>query len=64
MDKVKIYEWLASQNYQTDYEQTQEYLMYFEIDMPKILEDYYKWRVLQETNTTAPKESENNFKNN
>ena len=40
-----IYGWLQSQKYQTEYEETGEYKMYFSVDMPKILEDYYKWRL-------------------
>jgi hypothetical protein len=48
MDEVQIYEWLKAQKYQTDYEETGEYKMYFEIDMPKILEDYYNYKLLQQ----------------
>ena len=45
MKNTEIFEWLKAQNYQTEREETQEYLMYFELDMPKILEDYYEWKV-------------------
>ena len=45
MDKVEIYEWLKAQKYQTEYEYTGEYRMYFEVDMPKILEAYYDYKV-------------------
>jgi len=45
MDKVEIYEWLKAQKYQTEYEYTGEYRMYFEVDMPKILEAYYEHKV-------------------
>lgn len=37
MTDAEIYEWLRKQNYQTEYEETGEYLMYFGVDMPKIL---------------------------
>ncbi len=39
-----IHRWLQSKPYQTERGETGEYLMYFDIDMPKILEDYYQWR--------------------
>jgi len=42
--KIEIYNWLMEQKYQTDYEETGEYKMYFDVDMPKILEDYWNWR--------------------
>lgn len=45
MNYVEIYKWLESQKYQTEYEETGEYKMYFSIDMPKILEDYAKLRL-------------------
>lgn len=45
MDKVEIYQWLKAKNYQTEYEETGEYRMYFEVDMPEILEAYYEWKV-------------------
>lgn len=41
----EIYDWLKAQKYQTEYEETGEYRMYFEVDMPKILEAYYEWKV-------------------
>jgi hypothetical protein len=40
----EIYKWLRSKNYQTEYEETGEYKMYFEVDMPKILEEYAKFK--------------------
>lgn len=43
-----IHEWLKSQGYQTDYEETGEYKMYFSVDMPKILEAYAALRIQQE----------------
>jgi hypothetical protein len=33
----EIWNWLKEQNYQTDYEETGEYKMYYALDMPKIL---------------------------
>ncbi len=36
---VNIFEWLSKQPYQTDYEGTGEYKMYFNLDMPKIIKD-------------------------
>lgn len=45
MNNIEINEWLKGQNYQTEYEETGEYRMYFAADMPKILEEYYKWKV-------------------
>jgi|SRR5690242_3156713 len=36
----EIYEWLNKQGYQTEYEETGEYKMYYELDMPKILKAY------------------------
>jgi hypothetical protein len=41
--KNEIFQWLKEQGYQKE-EGPQEYSMYFDIDMPKILEDYYAWR--------------------
>jgi len=40
MTKIEIWEWLKEQNYQTAYEETGEYEMYYSIDMPKILNDF------------------------
>jgi hypothetical protein len=45
MNNTEIYKWLEAQNYQTEYEETGEYKMYFSVDMPKILEDYAKLRL-------------------
>lgn len=39
---VSIYKWLESKEYQTEYEETGEYKMYFSVDMPKILNDFIK----------------------
>ena len=39
---VSIYKWLESKKYQTEYEETGEYKMYFSVDMPKILNDFIK----------------------
>lgn len=44
MDNREIYEWLDNQGYQSEYDETGEYKMYFGIDMPKILNDYHNWR--------------------
>lgn len=41
----EIFEWLKSKKYQTEREETGEYLMYFELDMPKILEEYHQWKL-------------------
>jgi hypothetical protein len=43
----EIYEWLKNQNYQTEIGE-QEYRMYYAIDMPKILEQYYESRMKEE----------------
>ena len=40
---AEIYKWLADQKYQTEYEETGEYVMYFSVDMPKILRAFNKW---------------------
>jgi len=45
MNNIEIYKWLEAQKYQTEYEETGEYKMYFSVDMPKILEDYTKLRL-------------------
>ena len=45
MDKAEIYEWLKSQKYQTGYDEVGEYVMYYSVDMPRILEDYYEYKV-------------------
>jgi hypothetical protein len=45
MNNTEIYKWLEAQKYQTEYEETGEYKMYFSVDMPKILEDYAKLRL-------------------
>lgn len=39
MESREIFEWLRKQGYQTDYGE-QEYRMYFDVDMPKILNDF------------------------
>ncbi len=36
----EIYKWLNSKTYQTEYNQDNEYRMYFSVDMPKILNDF------------------------
>jgi len=61
MDSKTIYEWLAKQKYQTDYEETGEYEMYFAVDMPKILEDYYKWRQNNNIKSSSYKIKVDNF---
>ena len=45
MNKAEIFKWLNSQMYQTEREETGEFLMYYGVDMPKILEDYYEYKV-------------------
>lgn len=40
MGNKEIYEWLAAKKYQTERNETGEYLMYFGVDMPKILSEY------------------------
>ncbi len=40
MTNIEIRQWLKEQNYQTEYEETGEYKMYYELNMPKILNDY------------------------
>lgn len=40
IDAKEIWEWLENQKYQTDYEETGEYKMYFDLDMPRILNDF------------------------
>jgi len=47
MEGKEIFEWLKSKNYQTEREESGEYLMYFALDMPKILEDYFDWKTEQ-----------------
>ncbi|HDY87299.1 MAG TPA: hypothetical protein ENH82_04180 [bacterium] len=41
--KLEIFRWLESQGYQTKEDETGEYTLYFEPDMPKILNDFVKW---------------------
>ena len=41
--RAEILEWLKNQKYETDYEETGEYKVYYEIDMPKILTDFNNW---------------------
>ena len=57
MDKVEIYKWLKSQKYPTGYDEVGEYLMYYSVDMPKILEDYYAYKV-KKLNEPAVSKSE------
>lgn len=40
----EIFKWFNDQGFQTE-QGEQEYKMAFVIDMPKILESYYKWRI-------------------
>jgi len=42
-NETLIYEWLNSEKFQTEYEETGEYLMYYEIDMPVILRKFIEW---------------------
>jgi len=42
-NNAHIYEWLDKQGYQTERDDTGEYTLYFELDMPKILKDYVDW---------------------
>jgi hypothetical protein len=39
----EIWNWLKEQNYQTDYEETGEYKMYYYMDMPSILKAFFKY---------------------
>ena len=43
LESAEILEWLKNQKYETDYEETGEYKVYYEIDMPKILTDFNNW---------------------
>jgi len=45
--EIEIYEWLKNQNYQTEIGE-QEYRMYYDVDMPKILEAYHESRMKEE----------------
>jgi len=40
--RPEIYEWLKLQNFQTE-DGCQEYSMYYDVDMPTILNKYVKW---------------------
>lgn len=50
---VEIFKWLQSQNYQTE-QGEQEYKMYFDVDMPKILEAYYDWKLKRQMSANDP----------
>ena len=40
MEKQEFYKWLQNKNYQTIYEDTGEYKMYFKVDLYRIFKDY------------------------
>lgn len=46
MKNEEIYKWLENQKYQTEYDETGKYKMYFGVDMPKILNDFTKIELL------------------
>jgi hypothetical protein len=41
---IEIYQWLETQNFQTDYSEYGEHKMYYDLDMPKIFRAYEEWR--------------------
>jgi len=43
MKDKEVFEWLKKQNYQTERGE-QEYIMYFDVDMPKILNDFLAYK--------------------
>ena len=49
MTDQEIWKWLRQQNYQTDYEETGEYKMYYDLDMPKILRAFLEHSKNQRT---------------
>lgn len=53
----EIYEWLNTKNYQTEYEETGEYEMYFSVDMPKILNDFVEYIIQQSLSGSDDKSS-------
>jgi len=44
MNYVVILDWLKSQNYQIEHDVFAGKRCYSELDMPEILEDYYRWK--------------------
>ena len=42
MKDVEIFRWLNKQKYQKESDDTGEFEMYFDVDMPRILNDFYK----------------------
>ena len=48
INKMEIWDWLKKQGYAIDYDSTDQFKMYYELDMPEILEDYYQWKTTQE----------------
>ena len=42
---VEIFQWLEKKDYQNSLSDMGEYTLYYELDMPTILNDYYNWRV-------------------
>ena len=46
INKMEIWSWLKSQEYNTDYNQD-SFKMYYELDMPTILEEYHQWKQSQ-----------------
>ena len=49
MTNKEIWKWLKEQNYQTDYEETGEYKMYYDLDMPNILRAFLEHSKNQRT---------------
>jgi len=41
--KEEVFRWLDTKKYQTD-EVEQGYRVYFALDMPQIMDEYYVWR--------------------
>ncbi len=42
-DDVEILKWLQDQNYQTTTDEWGEHILYYDLDMPKILKDFIFW---------------------
>ena len=66
MNKIAIWRWLKDKGYPTDRNETGEYLMYYDIDMPRILNDFADYITQQplsgsDDKSSSPKSPKGDF---
>lgn len=43
---IEVYEWLSTQNFQTEYDENHEYKLYYELDMPQIIQAWMRDKLI------------------